>query len=56
MTFHIEIRDTAKSLIWKRLLLNGENRNYATRETAEQVFKLCGFDRHTDRARIVETA
>lgn len=55
MTHHIEIRDTAKSLIWKRLLLNGEDRTYKTKDEAEFVFKACGFDRHTDRARIVET-
>lgn len=51
MTYHIEIRNVT----WKRLLLNGEDRIYKTRAEAETVFKLCGFDRHTDRARIVET-
>ena len=37
---------------WDTLDLRGKPAEFARRDDAEFVFKKCGFDRHTDRARI----
>lgn len=48
--FKIEI---LKAGNWETLDLRGKRAEFTTEKDAQFVFEQCGFQRHTDRARIV---
>jgi len=48
--FKIEI---LKADNWETLDLRGKKAEFTTEKDAQFVFEQCGFQRHTDRARIV---